>query len=493
MLIITLMSQYQAYSVSKTNGTLVVPFKVPFASPPIVFLTPYYQGQNREVGSVEAVISVSTTSVTISSGNQGDHYFVNVLAVDANAESLDGLPISVGSVAKTASAVNVVVSPPKPSANLVTAYYPGQSGVSYVETVTSEDFSENGGTGITINSGNSAGQGYFVNYLSAAPGAIGGVEAGIVNKNGGLQRVYFSKPFEAPPIVLISPWYDNGGSVGQVDTISNVTTSYFDFASGNQGTNFFVSWVAVPAGRGVARQRVRAELFQAAMDEMMQMVPEEAAQIAQYASQLRAHVVEDSEPPASVLDIGYAVPPDSIETRSPAALSNCATCVIRCGIDVTLLAFSIAGLRSANTRRVIDAAISAVDGTPLRGIEHLVFQYDAAFGAWEKAKVAFKIFGGFYNSGGCRAVLRALRDEMSWWDWMVTGLIMVAQMIAFVLSDGIVFVAEVALVILGFANLAEDIYFAVTACQQTRTAPEPGPEFWTFPNKWEHLRTVEAN
>jgi hypothetical protein len=493
MLTSTFMSQYQAYSVSKTSGTLVVPFNVPFATPPIVFLTPYYQGQNREVGSVEAVVSVSTTSVTISSGNQGDHYFVNVLAVDAKAQSLDGLPISVGSVAKTAGAVSVLVSPPKPSANLVTAYYPGQSGVGYVETVTSEDFSENGGTGITINSGNSAGEGYFVNYLSAAPSAIGPVEAGIVNKNGGLQRVYFSKPFQTPPIVLLSPWYDNGGGVGQVDTISNVTTSYFDLASGNQGTNFFVSWVAVPAGRGVARQRIRAEHFQAAMDEIVQMVPEEAAQIAQYASLLRAHVVEDEEPPASVLDIAYAVPPDPVGTRSPADLSKCTTAVIRCGIDVTLLAFSIAGLRTANTRRLIDSAIRAVDGTPLQGIRHLIFQYDAALGAWEKAKVAFKIFGGFYNAGGCRAVLRRLRDEMSWWDWIVTALIMAAQLIAFVLSDGIVFVAEVALIILGFANLAEDIYFAVTECQQVPTAPEPGPEFWTLPNKWEHLRMAEAN
>jgi hypothetical protein len=432
--------------------------------------------------------------VTISSGNQGDHYFVNVLAVDANAQSLDGLPISVGSVAKTGSAVSVLVAPPKPSANLLTAYYPGQSGVGYVETVTSEDFSGDGGTGITINSGNSAAQGYSVNYLSAAPGAIGGVEAGIVNKNGGLQRVYFSKPFEVPPIVLLSPWYDNGGSVGQVDTISNVTTTYFDIASGNAGANFFVSWVAVPAGRGVARQRVRAEYFQAAMDEIIQMVPEEAAQIAQYADQLRAHLVEDQEPPVSVLDIAYAVPPESTGTRSAVTVSPCAKAVIRCGIDVTLLGLSLAGLRTANTRRVIDAAIRAVGGTPLQGLEHIVFMYNAASGAWNKAKVAFKILGGFYNVGGFRAVLRALREEMSWWDWMLTGLILAAQIIAWVVSDGIAFVAEVALVILGFANLAEDIYFAVTACQSTRSAsPEPGPDFWTFPNKWDHLRAVAAN
>ena len=482
---------YQAYSVNKTGGTVVVPFKVPFAAPPIVLLTPYWKGQNSAVGSVPTVTEVSTTSVTISSGNQASNYFVNVLAVDATAESLDGLPISVGLVAKKSSTVDIGVSPPKPSASLLTASWPGQGGVSAVETVHSEDSTQGGGPGITIISGNQADTGYFVNYLCAAPGAVGGVEAGIVNKNGGIQRVFFAKPFDEPPIVFVSPWWDNAGGVRGVETISNVTTSYFDIVSDNQGANFFVSWVAVPAGRGVARQRVRDDIFQAALNEMMQMVPEEAEQIAQYSAQLRAHVVEAQEPSASVLDIDYVVQPtDPPATRS--AATKCATAVVRCCVDVTLVAASIAGLRAANTRRLIDAAIRAVDGVPLRGLQHLVFQYKATVGAWEKAKIAFKILGGFWNAGGLRAVMRALRDELTWWDWIVTGAIIIAQIIAWVVSDGLAFVAEVALVILSAVNLAEDVYFAVTECQEVSTAREPSPEFWTFPDTWQHLRTATA-
>ena len=125
--------------------------------------------------------------------------------------------------------------------NLLSSLYVGSSGsVGSIDTVIAEDDSS-----ITVMSGN-AGATTFTQYLNTVPCAYEGVQAGIANKQGGLLRVYFQSPWESPPIVFASPWLDGGGQgVGSIETVSTVTNSYFEIASGNSAQNYFVSWLAI--------------------------------------------------------------------------------------------------------------------------------------------------------------------------------------------------------------------------------------------------------
>ncbi|HEY3770933.1 MAG TPA: hypothetical protein VGN44_19825 [Candidatus Angelobacter sp.] len=231
---------YQTFQLNKTGPTLNVTFNPPFAKPPVVIVTSSLMGGTR-MDSVETVTAISTTGATIVSGNQASNYFVNVLAIDVDSQSVNGLPVIAGSAPKTGNNLNIQMSqPPLPSVNLVSPFWQGSNGgVGGVETVIAETSS-----GTTVTSGNMAASNYFAEYVNAALNVTAGVQAGIVNKQGTVQRVYFTRQWLTPPYVFVSPWYTSG--VGNVEFITAVTDTYFEVTSGNHASNYFVSWMAVP-------------------------------------------------------------------------------------------------------------------------------------------------------------------------------------------------------------------------------------------------------
>ena len=245
--------RYFAASVNKNQGTIRIPFVEPFSAPPVVILSPQWNSGNA-VGAVPTITQITADAVVVSDGNQASDYYVNVLAVEQGAESLDGQPAFPGIVSKNSASVAVTISGPAPSAVLLTPYWP-EGPVGSVETLdlqtsmldpkTTFDTASQ----LTIISGNSAAD-YQVNYIALSLGAGGSpVQCGITNKTGnGKQRVYFPTPFDTPPVVLLSPWWDGANSgVGAIDTVTDVTNKHFDFVSGNYAANFSVSWMSLPS------------------------------------------------------------------------------------------------------------------------------------------------------------------------------------------------------------------------------------------------------
>jgi hypothetical protein len=231
---------YQTFQLNKTGATLNVNFNPPFAKPPVVIVTSSMMGATR-MDAVETVTAISPNGATIVSGNQGSNYFVNVLAIDVDSQSVNGLPVIAGSAPKTGANVSIqMAQPPLPSVNMVSPFWQGSNnGVGNIETVTGET-----SAGITVTSGNAAASNYFAEYLNVATSDSAGVQTGIVNKQGTVQRVYFTRQWLNPPYVFVSPWYTSG--VGNVEFITAVTDSYFEVTSGNHASNYFVSWIAVP-------------------------------------------------------------------------------------------------------------------------------------------------------------------------------------------------------------------------------------------------------
>ena len=230
---------YQTFQLNKTGNILQVSFSPAFNRPPIVIVTSSMMGATR-MDNVETVVAISTTGATIVSGNQGSNYFVNVLAIDVDSQSINGLPVMVGSAQKAGDILPIGLTlPPLPSINLLSPLWQGSNGgVGYVDTLTAET-----ATGITVVSGNHA-PNYYSQYVNASLSSSAGVQAGIVNKQGTVQRVYFTRPWLTPPYVFVSPWYSSG--VGNVEFITAVTDNYFEVTSGNMASNYFVSWLAVP-------------------------------------------------------------------------------------------------------------------------------------------------------------------------------------------------------------------------------------------------------
>lgn len=63
------------------QGSLVIPFERPFATPPTVVISPYYRGQNNQVGSIETLDEITQEDFTVVSDNAAPNYFVTWVAV----------------------------------------------------------------------------------------------------------------------------------------------------------------------------------------------------------------------------------------------------------------------------------------------------------------------------------------------------------------------------------------------------------------------------
>ncbi len=243
--------QLQTIKAQKTTGSITVTFPTAFKNVPIVIVSSFWSGSSKAVGASETVTAVSTTQCIITSGNAASNYYVSVLAVDSGQASFGALPIVAGNAPKTQDIVEInfpngALSSPDPVILLAPFWQNSGTGVGAVDTLDNSAASE-----CTVASGNKAGADYFTSYVAAnvGSGTVNGrtLISGIANKSGGgLLRVYFPQAFKNIPDVVISPWWnDQNAGVGAIDTVTNVTPTYFELTSPNAAQNFFINWMAV--------------------------------------------------------------------------------------------------------------------------------------------------------------------------------------------------------------------------------------------------------
>jgi hypothetical protein len=243
--------QLQTIKALKTTDSITVTFPAAFNNVPTVIVSSFWSGSSSPVGVSETVTAVSTTQCVITSGNAASNYYVSVLAVDSGQASFGALPIVAGNKAKTTDIAEInfpsgALSSPDPVIMLTPFWLNSTSGVGAVDTLDNSAASE-----CTVASGNQASAGYFTAYVAAnvGSGTVNGrtLISGIANKSaGGPLRVYFPQAFKSAPDVVISPWWnDQNAGVGAIDTVTNVTPTYFELTSHNAAQNYFVNWMAV--------------------------------------------------------------------------------------------------------------------------------------------------------------------------------------------------------------------------------------------------------
>lgn len=54
---------------------------------------------------------------------------------------------------------------------------------------------------------------------------------------------------------------------------------------------------------------------------------------------------------------------------------------------------------------------------------------------------------------------------MSWWEWIKTGIIALAQILAWFATEGVAFIAECVLVIMSATQLIQDAVACASACR----------------------------
>ena len=152
---------------------------------------------------------------------------------------------------------------------------------------------------------------------------------------------------------------------------------------------------------------------------------------------------------------------------------------IRVGVDCFALVASLFGVFVTAQRIMTNAVRAMFNEAALDGLGYLAFLYNSAESAWQKASAVFKMLGVLWNAGAIKAMIGALRNTMKWWDWVLAALVLLAQLAALAVSEGLSIIGQIALVVLSMTTLAVDIYLLVTAFGTS--PPQPNPRLVTLP------------
>lgn len=83
----------------------------------------------------------------------------------------------------------------------------------------------------------------------------------------------------------------------------------------------------------------------------------------------------------------------------------------------------------------------------------------------DKAKAIFGIASAAYTAGMFRGILEEIKDSMSWWDWAITAVASVAQIIALMATGGTAFVAELVGSATSLGYVVSDSFKIKDACK----------------------------
>lgn len=205
-----------------------------------------------------------------------------------------------------------------------------------------------------------------------------------------------------------------------------------------------------------------------ALDMLTKWFPEETTSLMKHRNAILQCILDTTKPgPNSPLLLQTATQPIGglihVQTALP-ALSPCQEAILWVLVNAVSFALSLVGLYVSNKERVARALLRELGKDTLNGFRRAIKNFNEAEGALRKAKALSAIIGGIYNAGGFRAVLKVLKDEKTWWEWTKTGIIAVAQLVAWVASDGVAFVGEAALTIMSATSLIEAALKATKAC-----------------------------
>ena len=207
----------------------------------------------------------------------------------------------------------------------------------------------------------------------------------------------------------------------------------------------------------MSKGKLTREQVNAAVDTLGKWFPEEASKLTKHCEAIVDHIVRGTEPAS-----GHPLAIMKQET-----FPGLTPCQEACGIvtvDAVMFAFGLVGLRVSNEERISRAIIRELGGETLRGFAREIQEFSEADSAMNKAKVLYTLMGQIKRASGFNAFFKVIKDDMTWWDWIKTCVIAVAQITAWFATDGIAFIAEAALSIMDAEQLIEDAVKAVKAC-----------------------------
>ncbi|MCQ0034606.1 hypothetical protein [Burkholderia glumae] len=150
--------------------------------------------------------------------------------------------------------------------------------------------------------------------------------------------------------------------------------------------------------------------------------------------------------------------------QQQAGLSPCTMAIATVVADAFGIVFQFLGINEKETRAATRALLAELGEDTLRGLRAKIHDIANATTIFQKAKEIWGLVSEVKNVVGFSGIVKALKDSMHWYDWVITGATAVAQLTAWFATDGVAFVAELALEGVYVAQLVEDAVNAVNCC-----------------------------
>lgn len=144
-------------------------------------------------------------------------------------------------------------------------------------------------------------------------------------------------------------------------------------------------------------------------------------------------------------------------------ISPCAMAIGYVVYDAVCLAIGGVGLRASmnpNTARTLAEAVRPA----IPKIIKICATLQHSSSVTEQAKAVFQILSTIWSGGMGGAVLGAFLDSLTWYNAMLYGVTSMGTIVAALATDGVAFIAEVAILLATYGFFVEDSIKAVTAC-----------------------------
>lgn len=420
---------------------------------PVVILTPQWNGSTVPTGAVPTVASVKNGLIHIAETNMSDTYFLNILIVkrsnqqEGYSDIRDMDRIIAETVPKPHPGGQVLDGSTAGAVHMLTAYQQGATTpVTGVETNANphnnEAVSRNGGPD------------YFINHIqSTSHPNFKEVQGDTFGRSTAqTQRITFKTPWPTPPTLFITPrsvGYPQGqGMAASIETITRVSTHDFEITSTNgalpgrdKSKAFYVDWLALSAAPQYHKKHVDQAVARLKTD-----FPNQAEHFTKHQAEAEQIILNGAEPSQTLQHIRAAPPPEpkfaDRDQIAPLWLDIGAVVVDGIGLLLSCLGV-VASLNVTVKNRAIRNAAAAIAAQSDEERALFVNETTALTQSVQKAKTAadraanqariVAFFSGtMWKYGVVKTLLGAYFSSMSWWQWFIACIKVVAQFITVV-------------------------------------------------------------
>lgn len=146
----------------------------------------------------------------------------------------------------------------------------------------------------------------------------------------------------------------------------------------------------------------------------------------------------------------------------------CIVSITNAAVDAVMIVFQVIGLKS--TPRVVgEEIVGLLDDVALNRIQVFMRTWNTASNTG-KCFIIYQIFAGIVRATGIKKLYSIIKKSMAWYDWALMFILIVAQILLWVVSDGVAAGAELflkwAILATSITALGVAIYESVRNCTQ---------------------------